>query len=63
MEHIYEIRLWHGENQKPERWHTKEEPEYLASGAIRFRCVDDMEHYVNGTIDITKRPERRSAKR
>lgn len=53
---VYEIRFWHGSGGKDyERWITPHEPEYLPSGAIRFKCANDLDHYINGTIEVVKR--------
>ena len=52
----YEIRLWHGSGGKDfARWLTNSEPEYLPSGAIRFTCSQNVEHYINGTIEVMKK--------
>mgnify|MGYP006919318603 FL=1 len=52
----YEIRFWHGSGGKDyERWITPNEPEYLPSGAIRFKNSQGVEHYINGTIEVLKR--------
>lgn len=58
MAHVFEIKLWHG-GDKPERWMADEEPEYLPSGAVKFRCTNGLERYVTGSIEVTKREDKR----
>ena len=52
----YEIRFWHGSDGKDfTRWIINTPPEYLPNGAVQFTCAQNLEHYINGTIEVVKR--------